>query len=197
MKAKVFTAKIICSQFIGKVIRSLFSTIRYHNILISSKTPNISSSSIASIFWGLYEKQEAKFIRKYLQNDLDVIELGSSIGVISSLILKKLKPDRKLICLEPGLEFSSDIKFNLKLNGLSNFTIFPQAYTSDCRDMIFLNDKKNNIMGKVSEKENKHHEGNIVKSINLRKILEKASIAGNFSLVWDIEGSEVELLLNE
>lgn len=41
------------------------------------------------ILLGLCEKQEIKFIKSYLPSNLPVIELGSSIGVVSNVIQKK------------------------------------------------------------------------------------------------------------
>jgi hypothetical protein len=34
----------------------------------------------AMLYWGIYESAEIRFVRRYLGNELDVIELGSSLG---------------------------------------------------------------------------------------------------------------------
>lgn len=56
---------------------------------------------VASIFWGLYESAEIRFVRRYLDPDLDCLELGSGIGLVSRVIAVSLRPGRRLVCVEP------------------------------------------------------------------------------------------------
>jgi FkbM family methyltransferase len=54
----------------------------------------------AELYFNLYERQEIRFIRKYLRGASHVVELGSSLGVTSSHILDVLQPGGRLTCVE-------------------------------------------------------------------------------------------------
>ncbi len=60
-----------------------------------------SPSLVASVFWGLYESAEVRFVQRYLDPNLDCLELGCGIGLVSREIAKILRPGRRLVCVEP------------------------------------------------------------------------------------------------
>ena len=61
--------------------------------------------TIGGIVFGVYEYPERVLIERWLPADLPCIELGCSIGVISRVILAKLRADQALI----GVEASKDL----------------------------------------------------------------------------------------
>ena len=52
------------------------------------------------VFWGIYETAELRLIERHLPRDIDVIELGGSIGVIAAQIAGHLIPGTRLISVE-------------------------------------------------------------------------------------------------
>jgi hypothetical protein len=66
----------------------------------SAGAEGADAALVASIFWGLYESAEVRFVRRYLDPDLDCLELGSGIGLVSRVIAEALQPGRLLVCLE-------------------------------------------------------------------------------------------------
>src|SRR4051812_45383584 len=51
----------------------------------------VSDATRASLFWGFHEAQEVRYVERFLPDDLDVVELGASLGVVTSHIARKLK----------------------------------------------------------------------------------------------------------
>ena len=75
--------RFLTNPAIGSVIRSMFGewiTSRGQRIFLpyELETPRLESK----IFCGFYEKSEIKMIDAYLHMDYNVIELGSSLGVV-------------------------------------------------------------------------------------------------------------------
>lgn len=87
-------AKFLTNKWFGIQLSKLFNNripdlrwkgFKYH------VTPLLSNPQlIASIFWGFYESAEKRMVEKYYTGEIDTIERGSSIGVVSSHIAKKI-----------------------------------------------------------------------------------------------------------
>src|ERR1700730_12780210 len=78
-------ARIICHPLIGRIISLVFrDRIPSRGSLIHTKDKAVVPSVKAALFWGLYESAEVRFVKEFLRSDLDVIELGSSLGVVTS-----------------------------------------------------------------------------------------------------------------
>jgi hypothetical protein len=115
---KKLVSTLICHEYVGKFIGVLFNNIiPSHSLYVDTKE-GISDSVKANLFWGIYESAEIRFINQYLLNNLDVIELGSSLGLVSCCIAKNMLFDRRLICVEANPEMLSQIRRNLSLNNI-------------------------------------------------------------------------------
>ena len=98
---KMVLAEVLCHPAIGRLLAAFFhDRIRSAGFQFDTSSPRIAASSKAALFWRLYESAEIRYVNRWLSPDLDVVELGSSIGVVSSHIRRRLKPDRRLICVE-------------------------------------------------------------------------------------------------
>ena len=64
--------------------------IRWRGFRFIVTRDGISDRNRAMIFWGFYESAEIRLIEKYFDGKTDVIELGSSMGIVSTHIAKKL-----------------------------------------------------------------------------------------------------------
>ena len=138
-------------------------------------------------------------INKYLLNEYDVIELGSSIGIVSSYIRKRTHQNRQLICVEANPSLLDIIGKNIYKNTQSgNFKIInkPISYTKSI--VPFKISLSNNTDSHAASDETQIH-GALDKiielpSIQLNKILSEFNIK-EYVLVSDIEGAEIEILL--
>jgi hypothetical protein len=74
----------VCNRAIGNLVGLLF---RDHlpcgDCVIDASGPGIAPESKAAILFGLYERSEVRFVERWLNRDLHVVELGASIGVAS------------------------------------------------------------------------------------------------------------------
>jgi ubiquinone/menaquinone biosynthesis C-methylase UbiE len=71
-------------------------------------------SMVSSIFFGLFESAEIRFVRRYVASDLDCLELGSGIGLVSRAIAETLQPGRLLVCVEPRADLLVCAKENIR-----------------------------------------------------------------------------------
>lgn len=151
---------------------------------------------IAMVFWHLYESSEFRFLRLFFRNDLDCIEFGSSIGVISSYIAKNINRDKKFICVEANPASYVFLKDNISNNSKGvNLFIYNRAicYSSD---HVYMSSGKNNLVSHTVPENELNTSKQLIKvpTIGLNQILEENRICDWFQLICDIEGSEVELL---
>src|SRR4051812_6437349 len=95
---KTAIADLLCSSFIGNLLSRAYSDrIPNGGLVVDTSHPSVTPQLTASIFWRIYEGAEIRFVHQFLRPDLDVIELGSSIGVLSCHIKQRLLPSCKLI----------------------------------------------------------------------------------------------------
>jgi FkbM family methyltransferase len=167
-------------------------------MLVDTSNPFVTSAIKAMLFWGLYEGAELRFIRRYLRQDLDVVELGGSIGVVTCQIRKLISPDKRLICVEANPELIGTIENNLRLNDLVagvsvlNFAIGYDDSHCHSVPMDFTGD---NVGGHVSQTLQTGHTVNIPKA-TLSRIIEDNRLS-SYVLVSDIEGAEAGIAIKD
>lgn len=188
LKIKLIVAKILVNDFTGKLIALLFSNkIPFHNLRIDISNPVIRKRIAASLYFKTYESAEVRFISKYLNNyEGTIVELGSSIGVVSST-LAKTNSKAKLYSFEADSRFIPIIENNFKLNNITNASCHNEIIGADGFEFIPGED---NTMGKIS----KTNSGNN-NMCSLSQLNKKYNFS-EFVLVSDIEGAEY-FVLNE
>ncbi len=190
-RIKGFLRSILINSFLGYLIRTIYKDKIPHRSTIIHTPPQLVSNSIVSaIYFKAYERSELKFAKRYIADGETVIELGSSIGVVSSLIGKLKKS--KLICVEANPYFIDIIKKNLQANISSDFKIYNRAISPEGPQYFYKG--KDNLSGYLSD--TKKPGGIQLESITLKEIL-KENYIDQYSLICDIEGAEVSLLIND
>lgn len=191
---------LLCHPIIGGLIKILYrDKIPGRGFYFTSQSKVVSSKNIASIFWGLHERKEVEFIKSYLDPNNDIIELGASIGVITMEILKKVNPDRKLICVEANPDLIPIIQENIRLNfynrqvDVVNFAI---DYSGN--SIVQFEIDRNNLGSHVIVANSLIQETNIrnIATITLKKLHFDNNLT-KFSLISDIEGAEIGFILSE
>lgn len=193
--------KLLCNKITGGIIAFIFRNripdLRWKGYSFSVKGAGVSKTIIASIFWGFYESAEIRFAQKYFKGDTDILEFGSSCGIVASHFASKLKENKKYIAVEANNGLLEVLKNNLL------------HYKTDGTEIIILNNAlyygAENVSFLVSNNTTESHIVNgqnltgttvEIPAITLTHIVDRYHLA-NYTIVCDIEGAEVEILLNE
>jgi FkbM family methyltransferase len=195
MNVKKVVSDLLCSSVIGKVIYKLSSgkipSLRNLPNRFFVPLEHSTHTIHASIFWGFYESAEIRLINKFLNPNLPVIELGGSLGIISSFILHKLNSNTSLTVVEANVFLLSTIKKNIERHNTKNIStnIIHKAIAYS-NSLICMDITDDNTTSHISEND---QSGTLVESIQLNKIIPEKP----YSLVCDIEGAEVAILLED
>jgi FkbM family methyltransferase len=78
---------------------------------------NLSNKLVDSIVQGRYEEEERKLCSRFISNEDEVIEFGSSIGYLSIYCVKSIGVNR-MLCVEPNPQAIKELESNFAQNGL-------------------------------------------------------------------------------
>ena len=163
--------------------------------MIETCSPQVVPRIKAKLFLRGYEPVEINFVKKYLCPDRDVIDLGSSLGVVTSHVGRKLRAGRRVICVEANPQLPDIIRANVMRNAPHvQLKIVSGAvdYSPDQREFVELALGFDNLVAHIVEDDAVPH-GISVPVISLSEIIRHYKI-DEYTLVSDIEGSEVGLL---
>jgi FkbM family methyltransferase len=181
---------------LGRVIARIYhDEIPHRGCVIETRSPLVVPRIKAKLFLNGYEPIEIDFAKKYLQPDRDVIDLGSSLGVVAAHSGQKLKAGRRLICVEANPHLADLIRANVRRNAPHvQFEIISGAvdYPPDRREYVELALGFDNLLAHIVEDE-VVPQGIFVPTISLSEIIRRCAIE-DYALVSDIEGSEAGLL---
>lgn len=192
-RLKAILTRGLTHPSVGRALGTLFSDrIPAHGMRIDTRT-GITDSVKARLFWGIYESAEIRFTRQFLGSDLDVVELGSSLGVVSCHIARKIN-GRRLVCVEANPALAESIKTNLRVNVPSaNCEVLTAAI--DCAPsstgMAQLQVGATNLVSSLGPSSSPTVR---VEAITLSEVLSRYGVC-EYALVCDIEGAEHALFL--
>lgn len=108
---------VLCHPLVGQALATLSrDRIRSGSLTIRTAHPSISPRTKAQIFWGIYESAEIRFVQRHLRDDLDLLEVGSSLGVVSSHARSRLGAGARMVCVEANPDLIATIEANLSSN---------------------------------------------------------------------------------
>jgi len=188
---------LLCNSITGWIISRIFSNripnIRYLSDFFRYNTANssVSNKIKAMIFFGFYEAAETRLIRKYIPNHLPVVEIGASLGVISNLILAKIDSRVDLIAIEANTILLPNLRDNTIT--YTNKLIINKAITYDQTEDVLFQISSNNTEGSLAAFAN----CDLTNFISVPTIILRDIVSVPFVLISDIEGAEIEFLLND
>lgn len=167
--------------------------VRCQGVLIELEWNRFDSEATAPILNGDYESEEATYVRRYLCPEVDVIELGGGIGVVSGVIDEILAGNRKHIVVEANPALIPILERTAQLNDC-DFKICNRAYSTSS-ESLQLRTGDLFWSGSLYDRPRAFGTTN-VEPISLSNLCERFDV-DEFSLVVDIEGGEFELLSAE
>ena len=143
-----------------------------------------------------YEKEESEMIKKYFTKIDNVLEIGSCLGYVTSLLSKKVN---SVITVEANPELKEGLNLCINNNNLSNVTFY-NTYISNNNDIIEFQTYDNIVAGSGDREDKEINNvrgwGNTQKIYNIQstKLSDILNIESINALVLDIEGGELKFI---
>jgi len=172
------------------LLRTFPSGIPAHGAHFLLDDPVVPPSVPGRIVLHSYESAEIRMIKRHLRADLDVVELGSSLGVTSVLVGRRLDPHRRLICVEANAALHPVLAANLRRNGLDRTEIVGRAISYDGPEVglrLGRGSSDTRLAGPGDP------DGSPVRTTTLGELLDRFAI-DRYALVCDIEGAELAII---
>ena len=146
----------------------------------------------AAIFWGLYERSEIRYLKKYLLKDLPIIELGASIGCVTGHLAALCR--KPIIAVEANPYAVTNLLRMIALNRYDNIQVENLVVDySKCKHVPFRIDDG----GLGSHKVPQNDASSVLINTGRLCELKRKYNVGEYVLVADIEGAEVEMFMRE
>ncbi|MBU79555.1 MAG: hypothetical protein CMD29_05480 [Flavobacteriales bacterium] len=178
--------KILPYTLVGFFLNHKMKNIKIEKFLI--KFPKISNKDMGKYFFNVYENNERRLVKTYLDSNSSVLELGGCVGVVSNVINNILENKSNHVVLEANSNLVPFLAYNRKINK-AQYQIL-NVILSKKKESAFYISK--NILSS-SGSFNKHLEKKVVKCMNFDQIQSKYSITFD-TIIMDIEGGEYEVL---
>ncbi len=152
-----------------------------------------------AIHKGFYEAPERNLVRQYLPDDLPVIELGGSFGIVSRITRARIKPDVPMVVVEANPTLMEYCEENATRGAKESPTTFVNAALGYSDDQKLKFTVTHGIHdSRVGEGTGQLGDEVIeIKAVSLSDLCAEHGITGLYSLVCDIEGMEYDLLEND
>lgn len=149
-----------------------------------------------SVFIGVYEEAETKFVERFLKEGMTVIDIGAHYGLYTLLASRKVGATGKVIAFEPSPRELRRLILNLKLNRCFNVKVEPIALGNETGIAeFFLADAKRTGCSSLRAQKGKSSLRKIkVPIVRLDDYLMLNRIENVDFIKVDAEGAELEIL---
>lgn len=196
IQLKRMVAAILCSAPFALVVRVLTrGLVPSHGMRIDTRSPEVSDSTRAQLFWGIYEGAEVRLARSHLRPTPCIVDLGCSLGVLASVAASGMAPETKLIGVEANHALIGLAVSNIRRNAphISANIIHGAVDYSHRPGTVVAFQRARAHTGSALSDDVMCEPGFSAPALNLSEILAAEQI-GEFTLLSDIEGAEAGLL---
>jgi FkbM family methyltransferase len=165
--------------------------IRSHGIRVDLSHAAVDNRTRAAVFWRLYERAEIELIHRHLPPDVDVIELGSCLGVTGAHILAMLDASHRLVAVEANPALIDPLRVAL-CDERATVVHGAIAYGSTSVDFYV---HPGHLRSKLTPSQKKRRV--VVPAVSLSGVRAAHGVLGSYALVADIEGAEAQVLAND
>jgi FkbM family methyltransferase len=184
---------VLCSAPVGRLVAG--ATRRRPpsrgGVRVDLRHPDVPAAVHAAVLWRMYERAEIGLIHRHLPRDLDVVELGASLGVTGTHVLALIAPGRRLIAVEANprligplrraLDDPRAVVVHAAIASVHEPTITFELHPSNLRSRL-----GGPGTGELVE----------VPSTSLGALLDEHAL-DDYALVADVEGAEAAVVLGE
>lgn len=200
LSLKKLVSAMLCHPVVGRALAVIYQNIiPNYDCRIDTSDPSISPIMKAAIFWRGYEGAEIRYIRRFIDDQFDIIELGASNGISSAHLAKKTEGRRRLFCIEANPSLRDSITRNIKLNA-PNSHFFVENYLIDYPEnhatSSVFHISNDPLTSNLDARKTNYSSTRMVQIIRLSEFLNKHEIT-EFVLVSDIEGGECGFIFED
>jgi FkbM family methyltransferase len=207
---KSTVARLATTPLVGRAVARVFGD-RIPSAVgpVDTHDPVVPDQVKARLALRLYERAELRFVDEHLPRDLDVVELGASIGVVTRAVAGHLDPGRKVVAVEADPRLIAPLRANLDLGGVADRVHVVHAavgspagaavelvrgrLSTDARIATEVTAPTGTTRPHPDLDQDLDRERDLVPTCSLATVLADAGIDGPYSLVVDIEGAEARL----
>ncbi|MCC7360702.1 MAG: FkbM family methyltransferase [Anaerolineales bacterium] len=181
-----------CYPVLGRLVGlALRHRLRVGDCVVDTNSPHIDPVTVSRMFLRRYEVPELRFARERLPRDLDIVELGASIGVITAHAARRLLPGRRLVAVEANPRLLPLLRATLATNAPScDLTILNLAVDYSGAPTVHLD------ISPVHTNSRLGPAGVAVAATTLSGLLARCGLH-QIALIADIEGAELGLILHD
>ncbi|MGI9119628.1 MAG: FkbM family methyltransferase [Acidimicrobiales bacterium] len=198
---KTSVARALCTEAMGRALaRLLHDQLPFRGLRIDTSAPVFSHRVKAQLFWRIYESAECRFVQRYLVGAQCAIELGSSLGVVSSHLANVMGVGGRLVCVEANPALIPTVKAALARfqtgKGL-DVRVLHAAIGAEgtCREATLLVGDET-VGSRVVGAPPASRRSVSVPALRLSEAVQRSAF-GEYVLVSDIEGAEASFILSD
>lgn len=181
---------------LGRLVEWRGDVVKVDGLSFSVAHPSISRGVKGLFVLNRYERAERHALRKYLNPDRPVIELGASLGVVSCLTNRRLANHTQHVVVEANPNLIPLLAANRERNNCE-FEILLGAVAYDDYAVDFMI-SDSILASSATQMDTRFSIAKTVKvrAITLKELIERYEFS-NCTLICDIECGEVELVRRE
>lgn len=190
-RVKLAAARFLTSMPIGVAVgRALRHSVPNRGLRFD--TTGLPSALNGSLLFGIYESAEVRFVQKYFTGQQSLVELGGSLGIVTSHALRVAGETARLVSVEPRADLIPFLRRNVAAHKKPRQNVsVVQAAVGDTNGPVRLALSARTDSGRVTSS---HGAGTVeVPGRRLSSLVEEHGI-GEFALISDIEGAERHVL---
>lgn len=188
-----FSNRVVSRCILG-LTGGLVPDMRWKGMRFCLPKSGTSSNTASQIFFGFYEAAEIRLLERHMNSELNVIEFGSSLGVVSSHLARRMSPGTRLVCVEANRNLVNTATANVERHAADkvDWKIINRAVSTSGSTVRFSVSENHTASSMAKE----GGEGIEVQAVSLSGLLREISFE-EYALVCDIEGMEIDLLKND
>ena len=185
MKRRI--ANLLTSPAVGATVRAATKgLVRSHGLRIDTRSPEIADATRAALLFRTYESAELRLVR-HLKLTRDVVDLGASLGVVSSAAARRMPAGGQITCVEANSGVLALAESNVRANA-PHVSVRPVhgavEYGVDEGDPVSFDRGRLHVGSSKSDQPASN--GFSAPALRLRSIAPQ----GPYTLIMDIEGAE-------
>lgn len=176
-------------SWVGRLVVFTGNTVAIDGCRFTLAAPLVTNAMRARIVRGRYERSERELLSAWLNPNAPVIECGGGLGIVATLINRRLTRPEQHLVVEANPYLLPVIERQKRLNQAA-FTTLNSAIDYSGRQLVSLSVDDDFISGRLGSERTSVF---TVPAVTLRALIEQRPWHGA-TLVCDIEGTETELV---